>query len=144
MGLIDTLLRFANAVAITATADATNVIDLKAAATQFNGKPMVVVIHVSVAALINDGNETYAFSLVTDDNAALTSDTTIATKTIAGAALTAGSLHSIDVPENVSAEGFLGLVATLGGTTPGLTYSAWLAEKGSLTNLIKYPNGYDA
>lgn len=144
MSLIDAQLLFASALAITATGDATNVIDLKAAGMLGNGKPLMVVIKVDVAADATNGDETYAFSVTTDDNAALSSDTTIATKTIARADLTANSIHTIDIPENVATEQFLGLVATLGGTTPTLTYTAWLAKKGSLTNLYKAPNGYDA
>lgn len=144
MALVDVLLRFANALAITATGNATNVIDMIAAASQMNGKPMQVVIKVDVAADATQADETYAFSLVTDDNAALASAATVATRTISRSLLTLNSLHTIDIPENVSIERYLGLTATLGGTTPSITYTAWIAEKGSLTNLIKYPNGYDA
>lgn len=144
MALIDVLSRFANALAVTATGDATNVIDFKAALSQFNGKPVQVVIHVDVAADTASGNETYSFDVVTDDNTALSSDTVVASKTILGSALTLNSLHTIDIPENVNIERYLGLVHNLGGTTPSLTYTAWLAEKGSLTNLLKLPNAYDA
>lgn len=144
MGLIDVLQRFANALAVTATGDATNVIDGRATLTQFNGKPLVVVIHISVAADAANSDETYAWSLTTDDNAALSSDTTVATKTISRTLLTANSIHTIDIPENVNLEQFFGLVHTLGGTTPSVTYSAWIAEKGSLTSLVKFPNAYDA
>lgn len=144
MALVDVLLRFANALAVTATGDATNVIDGRATLSQFNGKPMVVVIKVDVAADATQADETYAFSLTTDDNAALTSDTVVATRTISRALLTLNSLHVIDIPENTNLEQYLGLVHTLGGTTPSITYSAWIAEKGSLTNLVKFPNGYDA
>lgn len=144
MALIDTLNRFANALAVTASGDATNVIDGRATLSQFNGKPMVAVIKIDVAADTASGNETYAFSVTTDDNASLTSDTTVATKTIAGSALTANSLHVIDIPENTNLEQYIGFVHTLGGTTPSVTYTAWLAEKRSLTNLVKFPNGYDA
>lgn len=145
--LIDNLLTFASALAITGTGDATNCIDLKAAGLLGSGKPMQVVIKVDVAADGTTADETYAFSVVTDDNAALTSDTTIATKAIAFAALTVGSLHTIDIPENVSTERYLGLVATLAGTTPTITYTAWLAEKGSLPTSPtkgKFANGYDS
>lgn len=145
--LIDNLLTFASALAITATGDATSCIDLKASGMLGNGKPMQVVIKVDVAADFTTGDETYAFSVTTDDNAALSSDTTIATKTILATALTAGSLHVIDIPENVATERYLGLVATLGGTTPSITYTAWLAEKGSVRsspNGTKFANGYDS
>lgn len=141
---IDALHLFASALAITATGDATNVIDLKAIGQLGNGRPLAVFIKVDVAADFTTGNETYAFSVTTDDNASLSSDTTIATKTIVATDLTANSLHSIDIPSNVNTERYLGLVATLGGTTPSITYTAWLGLKGSIPNLYKAPNGWDA
>jgi hypothetical protein len=145
--LIDNLLTFASALAITETGDATNCIDLKAAGLLGSGKPLQVVIKIDVAADATTGDETYAFSVTTDDNAALTSDTTIATKTIAAAALAINTLHTIDIPENVATERYLGLVATLAGTTPSVKYTAWLAEKGSIPTTPakgKFANGWDA
>jgi hypothetical protein len=139
----DKLQYFAESLAITATGDATNVIDLLAAGQLGTGTPLQVVIQVGVAADFTSANETYAFSVTTDDNAALSSDTTVVSKTILATALTANSLHVIDIPENVDTERYLGLVATLGGTTPSITYSAWLAEKGSVPTLKSYPNNYE-
>ncbi len=144
MAVIDALLLFSSAQALTETADATNVIDLKAAGMLGSGKPLQVVIKVDVAADGTTTDETYTFSVTTDDNASLNSDTTIATKTIGYASLTANSLHTIDIPENVATEQYLGLVYTLGGTSPSVTVTAWLAEKGSVPSLHKFPNGYNA
>lgn len=139
----DHLLYFANALAITATGDATNVIDLLANGQLGNGTPLQVVIQVNVAADFTTTDETYTFAVTTDDNATLTSDTTVVSKTIAASALTANSLHVIDIPVGVNTERYLGLVATLAGTTPSITYTAWLAEKSHLPLLKTYPNGYE-
>lgn len=142
--MLDRLNQFASALAVTATGDATDVIDLKAIGALGNGTPMQVMIKIDVAADTASANETYQFSVTTDDNEALSSDTTIATRTIAGSALTANSIHFIDIPENVTTERYLGLVHTLGGTTPSVTYSAWLIPKGgAVTNLFKGANAYD-
>lgn len=140
---IDAQLAFATALAITATGDATNVIDLGVARGLADGRPLSVFINVDVAADSTTGNETYQFSVTTDDNAALTSDTTIATATILAAALAINTLHEIPLPQLSTIEQFLGLVATLGGTTPTITYTAWLGESGSLPSTKTYPNGYD-
>lgn len=144
MAFIDKLGEFSSAQALTATADATNVLDLKAIGQLGSGTPMQVVVQVNVAADATTGDETYQFSVTTDDNASLTSDTTIATRTIAAASLTANSIHLIDIPENVATERYLGLVYTLGGTTPTITVTAWLAPKGTYANKAKFANGYDS
>lgn len=144
MSMKDALNMFNSAQAITATADATNCIDLKAAGLLGTGRPLQVVIHVDVAADGTTTDETYSFAVTTDDNAALSSDTTIVSKTIPYSALTLNSLHVIDIPENVATERYLGLVATLGGTTPSITYTAWLCEKGSTPSFFKAPAGFVA
>lgn len=141
---IDALGTFATALAVTATGDATNVIDLKAIGQLGNGRPLSVFINVDVAADGTTTDETYAFSVVTDDNAALSSDTVIATKTLTYTQLAINTLHAIDIPENVNTERYLGLVHTLGGTTPSITYTAWLGYKGSIPNLYKAANGWEA
>jgi hypothetical protein len=140
---LDKLLYFCEAQAFTATADATNCIDLKANGQLGTGTPLQVVIHVDVAADAGNSDETYSFAVTTDDNTPLSSDTTIASKTISRTLLTANSLHTIDLPEGVDTERYLGLVATLGGTTPSITITAWLAEKGTTPAIKSYPNAYE-
>ncbi len=144
MAMIDKLLTFCTAQALTDDANLTDVIDLLAAGVLGNGKPMQVCINVDVAADATTGNETYAFNVITDDVATIDSGTTIATKTIAAASLAVNTIHTIDIPENVATLRYLGVAFDGGGTTPTITVTAWLAEKGSLTNLFKAPNGYDA
>jgi len=135
---------FSSAQALTATADATNVIDLSQVRHIADGTPMSVYIHVGVAANTADADETYEFLVRSDDNASLTSDTTIASRTIAGSALTLNSLHEIPLPQNATFERYLGVVYTLGGTTPSITVTTWLAPTGSLPSVRTYANGYNA
>lgn len=144
MALHDALLYFATAKAVTATGNADNPIDLKAVKTQFNGgRPLVVMIQINTAADFTTTDETYQFTLQTDDNASFSSAATVATRTIAASILTANSLHVIDIPENTNNERYLGLRHVLGGTTPSVTYTAWIAEKGQLTNMLKVDNAYE-
>lgn len=138
----DLLLTFSTAQALTATADATNVIDLLAAGQLGNGRPLSLFVNVDVA--IGGTSPTFAVAITTDDNASLTSDTTIATKTIAAADLLINTLHSVDLPENIATERYLGVVYTLGGTSPTITVTSWLGLKGSIPNLYKGANGYEA
>jgi hypothetical protein len=136
---------FADALAITATGLATNVIDLGAVREIGQGEPMGVAILVDVAADAGNGDETYAFGIETDDNAALSSPTVSATRTIARADLTAGSLHVIPISpaEAIAFQRYLGVRATLGGTTPSITYTAWLTPLNMVAGRAKvYPDGF--
>jgi hypothetical protein len=147
MALLDKLLTFCTAQALSADANLTDVIDLKAAGLLGTGKPLQVVINVDVAADATTGDETYTFNVITDDVATIDSGTTIATKTIARADLAINTLHTIDIPENVATLQYLGVAFDGGGTTPTVTVTAWLAEKGSVPTSPtkgKFANGYDA
>lgn len=144
--MIDAQNQFASALAITATGLATNVIDLTAVREIGQGEPMGVAIQVGVAALINDTDETYAFGIETDDNESLASPAVLVTRTIAGASLTAGSIHVIPLgpADLVAMQRYLGLRATLAGTTPGLTYTAWLTPLSAVAGRAKiYADGFN-
>lgn len=144
--LLDTQLLFSNAQALTATADATNVVDLSVAREIGDGRPLSLFIQVSVAADATTGDETYAVSITTDDNASLTSDTVVVGPiNLPRAILTANSLHEIRLPAKGLAnwERYMGVVYTLGGTTPTVTLTAWLGHSGSLPSVKTYPNGWD-
>ena len=141
--LIDSLGRFSNAQALTASAASTEYVDLKKASKLGGGKPLAIVISVGTAADTADGNETYAFKIQCDDNSSFSSATDIISRTIAGASLTAGSIHTLPVPPEVNVEQYIRLYATLGGTTPSVTITAWLAPLDSLQNANFYgASGY--
>lgn len=140
----DSQLYFSNAQALTATADATNVIDASIARQLGDGRPLSVFIHVNVAADGTTTDETYAFSITTDDNASLSSDTTVVgpvSKTYTQLAI--NTLHEIPIPQNSVFEQYIGLVYTLGGTTPTVTVTSWLGISGQLPSVKTYPNGYN-
>lgn len=142
--LTDNLNYFGKAVALSSDAYLTDKIDLVAAGILGSGKPRVVVINVDVAADATTGDETYEFQIHTDGDEAFGSATTIATKAIARADLAVNTLHVIDIPENVATEQYLGLYFNGGGTTPTVTVTAWLAEKGSLPSTFKGAKGWEA
>lgn len=147
MAMIDKLLIFGTAVALSSDAYLTDQIDLKAAGLLGSGKALQVVINVDVAADYTSSNETYEFQVHTDGDEAMGSATTIASKTITAAALAVNTQHVIDIPEDVATEQYLALYFNGGGTTPTVTITAWLAEKGSVpTNprTGKFANGYEA
>lgn len=138
---IDSLLQLSNAQALTATADSTNVIDLSVDRDVGKGEAMAFVISVGVAADVANADETYSFQLETDDNASMTSSTIVAGGAIAGASLTAGSIHAF--PIATANERYLQGVYTLGGTTPSVTIDAWVAPLNDVHQYVDYANGYD-
>ena len=129
MGIIDSRLEFADAQALTATGNSTNVIDLSLDRDMGPGKALFVVISLDVGADGTSADETYVASLTTDDNVGFASPATLASVTIPRGSA-AGSYFAMVVPPVVgSNERYLRVTLTLGGTTPSLTYSAWLTSE---------------
>lgn len=123
---IDSQLLFSDAQAVTADAASTNLVDLGVARNLFDGEPLAVVVQVDVAADVANADETYEFEIQTDDNASFSSATDLLAHVIAGASLTAGSVHVLPVPVGASVERYLRLRYDVGGTTPSITVTAFL------------------
>lgn len=123
---IDKLLEFSDSQALTATAVSTNVVDLTTDRDIGPGSPIWWVVNVEVALDGTTGDETYVVTLQTDDNAAFSSATTIATITMTrGDAV--GKRYFVGIPsEN---ERYLRVNYTLGGTTPTGTVSSWITNE---------------
>lgn len=137
----DNLLRFATALAITASGAATDHIDLGADRNIGMGEPMAVLITVDVAAAVDDADETYAFKIQTDTVTGFGSPTDVIERAIGRALLVAGSMHAIPVPPDTSMEQFMRVYATLGGTTPTITYTAMLVPMSAIPKEATYPSG---
>lgn len=138
---IDAQNLFSSSQALTATAASTNVIDLGFDGNLGVGEPMAVVVSLETAADDGDADETYSVALEADDNSGFSSAAVIATKTITRGDA-AGTKIVIGVPADASAEQFLRLNYTLGGTTPAVTVSAFLIPQSMVQNDYVYPNGY--
>lgn len=143
--ILDKLSTLSDAQALTATAISTNVVDLAAAANGLpDGEPLEVVLTVDVAADFTTGDETYDVSVDTSAVVGLTTPTQLTSRTIAAAALTAGSRHHFPLPSGVSMLRYLGINYTLGGTTPTITVTASVqpVNMASETGVSKhYPSG---
>ena len=72
------------------------------------------------------GDETYVFTLTTDDNPSFSSATTILTQTVVRSTA-AGTRYVMAIPS--ANERYLRGTFTLGGTTPSVTYSAWVTSQ---------------
>lgn len=122
--IIDRLLEFSDAQALTATAASTNVIDLGSDAAVGPGRPLWVVITIDVE--LDGTTPTFQAALQTDDNDSFASPTVIA-ESEQFSALAAVDKIVIGVP--YSNERYLRLNYTLGGTSPTVTVSAHLTDQ---------------
>jgi hypothetical protein len=115
--ILDAELEFSVSQAITATADATNVIDLGVARDVGEGEELYVFVNVTETFADAGSDGTVAIALVTDDNAALTSDATVRTLTTLPALTAAGTLLFFRLEPNQLAAGhyqrYLGLTYTV-------------------------------
>lgn len=131
--------RAAGAVAITATATSTiiSLKELRAAYWQNYEIPhgKMVIGYVISACDLTDGDETYTLALKVDD----TSDLSNSPVTVDIFTVPRGTtgfftriIDSKDIPgldsDHSGTDKWMGVVATLAGTTPSLTYSAWIAR----------------
>jgi hypothetical protein len=138
--ILDSLLKFSDAQALTATAVSTNVVPLSLDRDIGIGEPMGVVITVGVAADFANLDETYQFQLQTDDNDSFSSATVIGDVTVIAANLTAGD--KVVIPIGHSNEAFLRLNYVLGGTTPSVTVDALLQPLSMIDGSATYASGY--
>lgn len=139
---LDNQLLLSDAQAFSASGASTNVIDIGSAVRNLPvGEPLALVITVDTAADITTGDETYTFAARTSAAAALTSPTDIASKTIAAASLTAGSVHVIPLGTPMALR-YLGMYATLGGTTPSVTVTASIVPLNMVQQYQSYAKGY--
>lgn len=125
--IIDSLLEFSDAQALTATAASTNTIDLGSDRDIGNGRTLWLVVSVDVATDGTTGDETYQVDLYTDGtNDPVGAGSSILTFTIPRSTA-AGTKYVHAIPN--ANERYLELNYTLGGTTPTATLSAWLTDQ---------------
>ena len=148
---IDSLLKISDAQALTATAVGTNVIDLSVARGIGNGEPMAMVFSVGVAADQTTGDEDYTFDVEYATNAAQSTGAQLMGRRIFESGtptapaqdadlLVAGFVFAIPIPPTTETEDgqFIGIRATLAGTTPTITIDAWLAPLADVGQYISY------
>lgn len=105
------------------------------------GEPLVALIVPTAAVVGNDGNETYVADLQADDAEGMGSPAVLGSVTIPRLSA-AGTPFTIDVPPTLAGETHLRLSFTLGGTTPSITYSAFLIPRKFIQAYVAYANNY--
>jgi hypothetical protein len=139
--IIDNHNTFSDAQALTATAVSTNVIDLGKDGNIGIGEEMAVQITLDVAADGASTDETYSVDVQTDDNVGFSSAASLGTFTIARGSA-AGTKKVFIIPKDTSAERYLRLNYTLGGTTPAVTLTAVLVPAKFVEAYVTYPDGF--
>lgn len=134
---IDAQQLFSDAQALTATAVSTNVIDLGADRNIGIGNPMAVVVQIDVALDGTTTDETYVVTVQSGSTATPTA--VIATRTITYTEGVAGARFVIPLPADASADRYLRVNYTLGGTTPTGTVTTFLMPMNMIdSGNIKY------
>lgn len=126
-----------------ATGVSTNKYDTGMVSSKFGaGKAIGIGIFVEVAADFTTTDETYTFALCSDADSALGSPTVHESRAILASALTAGAKHFLLLDPNADVERFVGLRATLAGTSPSVTITAALMTFEQFGTWKAYPNAY--
>lgn len=138
---IDSQLLFSDAQALTSSGASTNLVDFGVDGNVGIGEPMAVVVVVDVALDAADADETYVITVQADDNSSFSSAATIATKT-ATRGDAAGTKYVLPIPADTSAEQYMRVYFTLGGTTPSGTFTAFLVPQSMIQNNVVYADGF--
>jgi len=143
--------------AITASAVGSNVKDLVTDRSIGTGEPMCVVFNVEVAADATTGDEDYTFDVEVASDAAQTTARRLVGRRVfesgtpdapaeASGLLVAGFIFIIQIPplDLSETERYLGVRCTVAGTTPTITYSAYLQplQMTAMKVPASYPKGY--
>ncbi len=105
------------------------------------GEPMCAVITLDEEAEDGDADETYTIKLQSDDAEAFGSAATLGEVVTIPRGSPAGHRVVIPIPPTVLADEYLRLYATLGGTTPSLTFTGRLMPMNAIQNNQVYPAG---
>ena len=143
--ILDAQTLLSDAQAVTADAVSTNTIDCGNPTVKNDigsGEPMCVVIQVDVAADATTGDETYVFEFIQSANANLSSPTILASRDISRTLLTVGSIHVIAIPPRAITQRYIGLNYNVGGTTPTITCTVWIAPMRDIDTPGTYAKGY--
>lgn len=116
--IIDKTLQVSTAQAFTATAASTDVVDLTSVRDVGAGEPLYMVAVAKTA--MTGTSPTLSLAIETDDNSARSSPVALATSR-SYTALAIGDRIVLPLPPGAPYERYLGVRATLGGTSPAVT-----------------------
>ena len=138
MAYIDYQLQLADSQAISTVGAnvSTNIIDLSKKRPG-KGEPLAIVIFIEVA--LAGTSPTAQFQPQTADNSGFSGAVSLGTSQ-SFTSLPAGTRIVLPLPSDERTEAFLRLNTTLGGTTPTLTYSAYVTPMDMITSIGVFPD----
>lgn len=139
--ILDAQNQYSDAQAFTSTAASTNYIDHGSDRNLGVGEPMAVLVVLDVAADDGNSDETYSVAVQVDDNSSFSSATTLGTITITRGDA-AGTKYVYVIPKSTSFEQYSRLYATLGGTSPSVTFTAQLLPLSAIEHVDYYADGF--
>jgi len=105
------------------------------------GEPMAIIITVEETAVVSA--DSFAFAIVSDEDAALGSPTVHLTRTIAGALLVEGALIVLDIPPGPQAyQRYLGVRYILGASDT-VTVSAHICPRNHIPAQAYYATAFE-
>lgn len=140
---IDAQQLFSDSQVVTASANSTNVMDLKVARDVGIGESSWIFILVTEAMTDAGGDSTVTVSLITDDNAALSSESVVQQLVVIPASTAAGTLYVFPLPAAVlnEYEQYIGLDYTVtGGNLTTGKFTAGLVK--DIQHVTNYASGY--
>jgi hypothetical protein len=153
--ILDAQNMFSDSQAFTATAVGTNVVDLTVDSSVGTGEPVAVMFVVEVAADQTSGDEDYTFDVEYASDAAQTTGRQLVGRRIFESGtptapaqdadlLVAGFRFYIVVPPTdlSESEQYIGIRATLAGTTPTITVSSYIMPLADVDSTADYANNY--
>lgn len=153
--LLDAQLQFSDSQALTATALATNVVDLSTDRSIGSGEPMAVLISVEVSADQTTGDEDYTFDVEYASDTGITTARKLVARRIFESGTPGAPAENADLlvagfnfylalpPTELSeSERYLGVRYTLAGTTPTITVSSYLVPLKMAEKIATHPSGF--
>lgn len=142
--ILDKETALAEATALTASGAGGNKLNLRTIRHLGIGHPIGVLITIDVEPDETTGDETYVAKLRTDDLVAFGSPTDLAYQVTIPRTATTKDRFWIPIPPTLTMEQFLDVYLTLGGTTPTITFSAYVMRQDELQGEVYYAKAYEA
>ena len=135
--------QLSNAQAFTATAVSTNSYEKQTAAQDLSiGRPMSVLVAPTVSA---GAGSTHVLACIQADDAALTTNVEVlGSVTVLAAALLAGTMIEIPIPQGVMTRKYIGFRDTISGGTTTVTLDAYLVPSDEIPKSKAFAKVVDA
>lgn len=140
--ILDAQLQFSDAQAFSSSGASTNLVDFGVDRNIGIGEEMAVLLVLDAAADDGNSDETYVFDIQADSDSGFGSAVSVGSITVTRGAA-AGSQYAFLLPKGTETDRYMRLNATLGGTSPSVTVTAFVTPAKSVDKAdVYYASGY--